>query len=145
MKFIYDGIYQWEGKSRNGKKPFCWWPGVYRMRIVDISSGDPDVLYLKSKAVICRNAGAGTSIKNCIQNFAKTISEEFNLEIGKVLWVEIDKHDINDIQVANLSPLKHALGGNTLFAAKWRPAMPNEVALLKPFLKDFDYPLRNLK
>ena len=143
MKLLYDGIYKWDGKSRNGKKPFCWWPGVYRMRIVNFASDNPDILYLKSIAVICKNAGTGTSIKNCVQNFAKTISEEFNLEIEKVLWVEIDKNDISDIQVANLSPLKHALGGKTLFAAKWRSAMPNEISLIEPFLIDFNIPISN--
>ncbi len=143
MKFIYDGIYQWDGKSIDGKKPFCWWPGKYRIRIVNLVSGNknPDIIYLKSVAVICKNAGTGTSIKNCVQNFAKTISKEFNLEIEKVLWVEIDKNDISDIQVANLSPLKHALGGNALFAAKWRPAMPSEIKMLQPFLKDFHNPI----
>ncbi len=143
MKYIYDGIYEWDGKSRNGKKPFCWWPGVYRIRIVNFTSNNPDILYLKSTAVICRNAGTGTSIKNCVQNFARTISEEFNLEIEKVLWVEIEKNDPSDIQVANLSPLKYAPGGKTLLAAKWRPAMPNEINLIEPFLKDFYVPIIN--
>ncbi len=141
MKFLYDGIYKWDGKAKNGKTPFCWWPGAYRMRIVKFSSENPDIMYLKSTAVICKNAGTGTSIKNCVTNFAKTISGEFNLEIEKVLWVEIDKNDTSDIQVANLSPLEHALGGKTLFTAKWRPAMPNEIKFLTPFLKDFHIPI----
>ena len=143
MKILYDGIYEWDGQSRNGKAPFCWWPGSYRMRIVNLASDNTDLLYLKSKAVLCKNAGTGTSIKNCIQNFAKTISEEFNLEIEKVLWVEIDQKDASDIQVANLSPVKKALNGNTLFSAKWRPARINEIEFLKPFLVDFNIPAIN--
>ncbi|GEM_PF-179128 len=143
MKILYDGIYEWDGQSRNGKKPFCWWPGSYRIRIVDITSDNPDVLYLKSEAVICKNAGTGTSIKNCVHNFAKTISAEFNLEIEKVLWVEIDRKDASDIQVANLSPVKRALDGSSLFSAKWRPARTNELEFLNPFLADFHIPIKN--
>jgi len=135
---LYDTVYEWDGKSRNGKQPICWWPGSYRIRIVDLTSKKPGLSYLKSRAVIFRNHGTGTSVKQCIQNFAKTICQEFDLKITETLWVEIGYQDPTDIQVANLTPVT-VIGGNRLFSATWRPIRPNEKAILAPYLNGLDH------
>lgn len=135
---VHDGVYEWDGKSRDGKEPICWWPGSYRIRVVDLEKDAPGMLYIRSTAVLCRNrGGSGTSIRGCIQNFAKHLSREFGLDMAKVLWVEISRMDPDDIQVANLKRLS-ALGGNSLWEANWRPARPNELAILAPYLNDFE-------
>ncbi|MFH1155722.1 MAG: hypothetical protein V1793_18090 [Pseudomonadota bacterium] len=136
---IYDGIYEWDGKNRDGEMPVCWWPGSYRIRVVNLESESHDVFYIKSKAVIFRNQGKGTSIRNCIQTFAKKISVRFDLDIPKVLWVEVDSHVSSEVNVANITYVT-ALGGKSLLAVTWRPARPNELAILEPFFQGLDQP-----
>ncbi len=133
---LHDTVYEWEGKTCDGKRPVAWWPGSYRIRIVDLTADRPDLLHLKSRAVICCNRGKGTSIRNCVQHFAKKVSKRFGLDVTRVLWVEIDKNDPREIQVANLTRVA-VISGNDLFSATWRPARPNELAFLSPFLIDF--------
>ncbi|MGD9730936.1 MAG: hypothetical protein AB7U45_02045 [Desulfamplus sp.] len=138
---LYDGIYEWDGRSTDGKQPICWWPGSYRMRIVDLSSDNPKIIYLKSYAVILKNRGRGTSLKNYIHNFARVISEEFNIEIEKTLWVEINLDVSNNIlsensevMIANIRSTLH-LSETKLFSFTWREARPNELELLAPWIE----------
>ncbi|MBF0469454.1 MAG: hypothetical protein HQK61_11320 [Desulfamplus sp.] len=133
---LYDGIYEWDGKSTDGKQPICWWPGSYWMRIIDLSSDNPKIIYLKSYAVILKNMGRGTSLKNFIHNFARIISEQFNIEIEKTLWAEIidDKQQKNEnILIANIRCMS-CVGDKKLFSSVWREAIPNELKLLKPWI-----------
>lgn len=129
----HDGIFEWDGKNRPGEKPMCWWPGSYRLRIVDLASDDPHMFYIKSKAVLLRNRGTGTSIRNCIQAFVKKISTDFKLDIPKVLWAEVEADGTDEIMVANIAKVR-ALGGDELFSVTWRKARPNEAELLEPFI-----------
>ncbi|ACN17321.1 hypothetical protein HRM2_42650 [Desulforapulum autotrophicum HRM2] len=133
---LHDTIYEWDGKSNDGEKPVAWWPGAYRIRIIDLTAGTPQVIHLKSRAVICRNRDKGTSIRNCIESFAKKVSQKYDLDITRVLWVEIGQEDPSDVQIATLKRVS-PMGGNDLFAASWRPARPNELESLSPFLVDF--------
>ncbi len=143
---LHDTIYEWDGKSSDGEKPVAWWPGAYRIRIVDLTAGSPSVIHLKSRAVICRNRDKGTSIQNCIENFAKKVSQKYDLDITRVLWVEIGQGNPNEVKVAILKRVS-PMGGNDLFSATWRPARPNELESLAPFLVDFtdDPPLESPK
>jgi hypothetical protein len=94
------------------------------------------MIHLKSRAVICRNRDKGTSIRNCIENFARKVSQKYDLEIDRVLWVEIGQKDPRDVQIATLKKVS-PMGGKDLYSASWRPARPNEFKLLDPFLVDF--------
>lgn len=132
---LYDGIYEWDGKSTDGHQPICWWPGSYRMRIVDFSSNNPKITYLKSHAVILKNI-SGTSIKNYIHNFARVISEQFNIGIEKTLWVELSHYEpnnIEDLMIANIRSMSH-VSDKKLFSTVWREALPNEISLLIPWV-----------
>ncbi|MDY0222058.1 MAG: hypothetical protein RBR67_13045 [Desulfobacterium sp.] len=133
---LHDTIYEWDGRSSDGEKPVAWWPGAYRIRIVDLTAGRPGMIHLKSRAVICRNRDKGTSIRNCIENFARKVSQKYDLEIDRVLWVEIGQKDPRDVQIATLKKVS-PMGGKDLYSASWRPARPNEFKLLDPFLVDF--------
>ncbi|MBF0243013.1 MAG: hypothetical protein HQK64_11140 [Desulfamplus sp.] len=148
---LYDGIYEWDGTSMEGKQPICWWPGSYRMRIVDLSSDNPKVIYLKSYAVILKNRGKGTSLKNYIHNFAQVISEEFDLDIEKTLWAEIiannstnntvTQHGSNcNIIIANIRSTSH-LSDKRLFSSVWRDARENELKFLQPWIADLAFGL----
>lgn len=132
----YDGIYKWDGKQRDGRTPVCWWPGRYRIRIIKLSTDGPDIHYLKTHAVLCRNMGKGTSIKNYIQNFARLVSEEYHLDLEKTMWVEFLEYPEGDIVVANMDRVAD-LAGKNLYSSSWRSILPNEMDMLSPYMKNW--------
>lgn len=133
---IYDGIYKWDGKQRGGETPVCWWPGEYRIRIIKLNSGTSKIHFLKEHAVLCLNMGKGTSIQNYVQNFARIISEKYQLQIEKTLWVEFLKIPREEIVVANMNRVA-GISGKGLFKPSWRPILPNEKEILSPYFDGF--------
>ena len=132
---LHDFIYEWDGKSTAGEKPISWWPGSYRVKIVKLATDKKNISYLVHTAVILKNAMTNptmnTSLRNYIHNFAKKISKEYDLEIDKTLWIELD----DKIRVANLNP-DQKLSTEILYAISWRPIRPNELAMIKPYITD---------
>ena len=133
---LYDGIYEWDGKQKGGRRPVCWWPGKYRIRIIRLNVDTPGVHYLKTHAVLCHNMGKGTSIKNYIQNFARRISEEYGIDMEKTLWVEFLDYPGDDIVVAQMDRMANMVG-KRLYSCSWRPIRTNESQMLVPYMKDW--------
>ena len=131
---LHDITYEWDGKSRSGEKPISWWPGSYRVRIVKLGDDTKKLSYLFPIAVIFKpkktRAAMNTSLENYIDNFAKKISKTYNLDIDKTLWVELD----GEIRVAQLHP-DRKLSDETLYTISWRPARPNELSMIAPYIK----------
>jgi len=140
---LYDGIYKWDGKQRGGQAPVCWWPGEYRIRIIRLNTESPKIHFLKEHAVLCKNMGKGTSIHNYAQNFARLISEKYNLNMEKTLWIELLDYPPGDIQVATINRVG-SLSSTPLYTAYWRPILPNEQKLLDPYMEGFESELPNL-
>lgn len=134
---VYDGVYKWDGKQRNGQTPVCWWPGEYRIRIIKLNSGTAKIHFLKEHAVLCRNMGKGTSIQNYVQNFARLVSAKHNLQMEKTLWVEFLNVPREEIVVANMNRVA-GMSGTGLFKPSWRPILPNEKEILSPYLDGFE-------
>lgn len=132
---LHDFIYKWDGKSRDGEKPVSWWPGSYHVKIIQLAADDSDICYLFPVAVILKNAKLeepmNTSLRNYIHNFAQKISDEYDLEIQKTLWIEVD----DTIRVASLNP-DRKLVPELLYSIVWRPIRPNEQAMIEPYLFD---------
>jgi len=132
---LHDIKYEWDGKSRSGKKPISWWPGSYRVRIIKLGDDTKAVRYLFPIAVIFKpqktTKTMNTSLQNYIDNFAKKISKTYNLDIDKTLWVELG----DEIRVAQLNPDRQ-LSDETLYTISWRPARSNELSMIDPYIKD---------
>lgn len=132
---LHDFIYEWDGKSTDGEKPVSWWPGSYHVKIVKLATDNKDISYLIPFAVILKNARINptmnTSLKNYIHTFAQKISKEYNIDMEKTLWVELD----DTIRVTRLHP-DPKLASATLYSIPWRPIRPNEQALIEPYLAD---------
>ncbi len=132
---LHDFTYEWDGKSKAGKTPISWWPGAYRVRIIQLGNEDDGVQYLFPIAVLLKSvktdAAMNTSLKNYIHNFAEKISEAYDLHIEKTLWVELrDK-----VRIAHLNP-DRKLTQRTLFSFSWRDARPNELDMIAPYIQD---------
>jgi hypothetical protein len=133
---LHDITYEWDGKSRAGEKPICWWPGSYRVRIVKLGDDTKGISYLFPIAVIFKSKETtefmNTSLQNYIDNFAKKISKAYDLNIAKTLWVELG----DKIRVAQLHP-DRKLSDEILYTISWRYARPNELLMIAPYIKDF--------
>lgn len=132
---LHDFIYEWDGKTKTGEKPVSWWPGSYHVKIIKLSTDDSNVSYLVPYAVLLKNARINTtmntSIKNYIHNFAQKISKEYNIDMKKTLWIEVD----DAIQAIRISP-DPKLTTATLYDISWRPIRPNELEMIEPYLSD---------
>jgi len=132
---LHDFIYEWDGKSEKGEKPVSWWPGSYRVKIVQFASDNKNISYLVPYAVILKNArintSMNTSIRNYIHNFARKISKKYNLDLEKTLWVELD----DQIKVVRLQPDPKVIPA-TIYSISWRSIHPNELEMIEPYLTD---------
>ncbi len=77
------------------------------------------------------NPTMNTSLKNYIHNFARKISKEYDLNIDKTLWIELD----DKIRVASLNP-DQKLAPEILYSISWRPIRPKELKMIKPYITD---------
>ena len=133
---LHDFIYEWDGKSKDGEKPISWWPGSYHVKIIQLSSDSGNVSFLVPTIVLLKNTkndpeAINTSLKNYIHTFARKISDQYDLNMEKTLWMEID----DSIQVVRF-PDNVKLGDITLFSVPWRAIRPNELETIKPYLDD---------
>jgi len=132
---LHDFIYKWDGKRTSKEKPIAWWPGSYRVRIVKLEMEDTGLSYLIPFAVILKNtstpATMDISLRNYIHNFAQKLSKEYNLNIAKTLWIELE----DTIRVAMLKP-DRKLAHETLYSISWRPIRPNELKMIEPYIMD---------
>ncbi len=132
---LHDFIYEWDGKSKDGEKPVSWWPGAYHVKIVQLSLENSDISFLVPTAVILKNARTNpemnTSLKNYIHTFAEKISKEYELDMEKTLWIELD--DI--IRVTRLNPDPKVVSA-IMFDVTWREIRPNELQMIQDYISD---------
>ena len=132
---LHDFTYKWDGKSHDGTQPITWWPGAYRVKIIELGSASRGVQYLIPRAVIMKgiktDGTLNTALQNCIHTFAEKLSNEYDLDIHKTLWVEVG----DTIRVAHLNPARK-LTDKTLFSFSWRQIRPNELKMIEPYIKD---------
>ena len=96
---IFDGEYSWDGKKTDSRDPITWFPGAYDLKIVKRSNQSFNVEELKPYICVYSSTGKGASISANPEKFAKTICEDFGLEIERVLWVEDHKNAVNRFEV----------------------------------------------
>lgn len=133
---LHDFTYEWDGKSKDGEKPIAWWPGAYRVKIVQIGDDTGEIQHLFPIIVILKSIKTGdklsVSLRNYIHNFAEKLSEIYDLDINKVLWVELGE----DTKVAHLNP-DRKLPNQILYTVSWRDAHPHELEMIAPYTEDF--------
>jgi hypothetical protein len=125
---IFDGKFEWDGKKRTGNFPVSWWPGSYRIKIVDLRDRANGAFLLRPYLCILSDTGNGFSIKKTFEKFAVSVCERFGLDVEKVLWIE--HYPANpDQEAAILSPVMK-IGGKPIYKTTWRPIRPNEMELV---------------
>ena len=131
---IFDGTFEWDGKKRSDRFPISWWPGSYRIKIVDLRDRMPGAILMRPYLCILSDTGDGFSIKNTFERFAMSVCDRFGLDVEKVLWVE--EHSINDNRGAALVEPVMKIGGKPIYKTLWRPIRPNEMKLVESCLTE---------
>lgn len=86
---IFNGRYRWDGTKRDNQDPIAWSPGAYDIKIFKLgSSSSGKIEHLKSHLCVYARTGEGHSISANPEKFAKTICNDFSLELERVLWIE---------------------------------------------------------
>ena len=125
---IYDGKFEWDGKKRSGNFPISWWPGSYRIKIIDLREKTPGAVLLRPYLCILSDTGNGFSIKNTFEKFALSVCDQFGLDVEKVLWVE--EHPVDTDKGAAMVTAVMKIGGKSIYKTTWHPVRPNETELI---------------
>ena len=127
---IFDGKYDWDGKKRGDKFPVIWWPGSYRIKIIDLQALSPGVIHIKPYLCLFSGIDSEYNIKTRFERFAVQVADEFNLDPEKILWVEsLSKEKVLEMDVAMLETVTK-LRNETIYKTIWRQIHPNEIKLI---------------
>ena len=132
---LFDGKYGWSGKKLSKRNPISWWAGAYWLKIIDLGSANPDVVMLKPIVVIVSDTGEGASATNCAPDLVKSVCQDFNLDIKKVLWMEYHSETTPYLNVAKFIPMAE-IREETLYTVAWRSIRPNELDMIKPYFPE---------
>lgn len=134
---IFDGTYRLRpaagGNPKHVGRGLCNW----RVRIINLAEKHPAVRHLKPTIVIACPTGRATGLTSCAEGVGKKISRDFNLDIAQVLWVEHMPSKSDTWHTAVFKP-RNSFGRENYYTIRWRPATPNEIDLIEPFVLDLD-------
>jgi hypothetical protein len=129
---LFDGTYRWpaSGEASKTRKD---WAFSCSLRIIDLSADNPDINYLKPLVVIATETSRGPYRTTCAESMGKRIFRDFKMDVDKTLWIESRLDDPDQMIVGIFKPKSHA-GYETYYSIAWRPILPNEFELIKPFI-----------
>jgi len=87
---LFNGIYSWDGKKRDGRDPIAWFPGSYHLYIGSIAEDDGNVTSFRQHLCLYSETGQGHSISAHPEKFAKHVCEDFSIDLERTLWVEVN-------------------------------------------------------
>jgi hypothetical protein len=87
---LFNGIYSWDGKKRDGRDPIAWFPGSYHLYICSIGEDDGNVTSFRQYLCLYSETGRGHSISAHPEKFAKHVCEDFSIDLERTLWVEVN-------------------------------------------------------
>ena len=129
---VFDGTYRLQPDAGFGTKPRTQWVCAWRVRIIELSAGEPTVRHLKPTIVVANQTGLATSLSSCAEAVGKKISRDFKLDIKKVLWIEHIPFSPGQWHTAVFTP-RSGLGPDINYSIQWRPLRPNEQDVIKRF------------
>ena len=134
---IYDGIYRMGAPERlhagsDLRVDLAWW-----VRVIDFARSRPGIRYLKPFGVFATPAASRDYLLTCAQGIGRTILDDFNVSVEKVLWVEHFRKDPGHLHVAVFTPASP--GGGHAYDTAWRPIRPNELRIIRPFIPEAEF------
>ncbi len=133
---LFDGEYKWDGKKEDDHKPVSWWPGSYRLKIVDVSKARPDIHTLKPYIVFSGQTMDGFTVAGRYQDLVKSVCKKFDLELEKLLWISYKTKGDGKLKVAVFKNINRISPDVLLFYVEWRPLLENEYKEIEAYLPD---------
>jgi hypothetical protein len=135
MMAIFNGRYSWDGKKNDQREPIAWFPGAYDLKIVDLTEGKKGITFLRPVLCIYTNTGAGYSISENPEKFARRICSDFSLQMDKVLWIEQLQNGADCFDIITFKKCG-TLGSNPLYSTRKRKPIASEIKLIKKGLAE---------
>lgn len=140
---FYDGIYRLRNKrspkvSLNNKDAFAW-----RIRLIDFTLSQTEIIHLKPIAVIAKQIGRGVFKSSCAESLGRQICRDFSLQVDHIMWVEIFQDRADQFYVAKFIPKPEPN-----YHISFRPIHQNELKAISRFISnglEFSATIQNLK
>jgi hypothetical protein len=136
---VFDGTYRLRPDADGSPEPIGRWLCAWRVRIINLTETQPTVRHLKPTIVIANPIGSASGLTSCAEGVGKKISRDFDLDVDQVLWIEQTPSKSVKWHTAVFRP-RNSFGREVYYNIQWRPATPNEIDLIEPFVSKSDNP-----
>ena len=126
---IFDGKYTWDGTKRSHENPISWWPGSYKVKLVNLTDKYSGAIMFKPYICMFSNLGDHLSVSGSTQNFVKKICRDFGLDLKRVLWVEHYPGSPGRMEVLSFKKITRVLD-DVFYAVTRRSVRQNELLLI---------------
>jgi len=128
---FYDGIYRLRHKRSSrasliNQDAFAW-----RIRLIDFTLSQTEIVHLKPIAVIAKQIGRGVFKSSCAESLGRQICRDFSLQVDHILWVEIFQDKSDQFYVATFTPKR-----GPDYHISFRPIHQNELKAISRFVSD---------
>jgi hypothetical protein len=138
---IHDSIYSWEGWG--GKLRLA--SGKCKLRIYDRSKGESNsIAFLKPYIVIVSDLpGSKMSVRSCAGHIATKVTQEFNIDPDRMVWIEFYPRITYGAQEERTIPEQFVAVDFMWYKEKainprWRQLKPPILDIIKSLLEDAD-------
>jgi len=132
---FFDGTYRLPAGTDDTANPRQKSAYAWRVRIINLSLGQPGIRHLRPFIVFTSPEGSGIFKTNCAESLGKRIFRDFNLKMSETLWLELFPDTAEKIYAAVFTPT-FSYGPETFYTIGWRPLRPNELATIRPFIPE---------
>ncbi len=133
---FFDGIYRLRyGERKRRAASSADGGGAWRVRIINLSLGCPQVAHLRPFIVFASPTGEGIFKASCAESLGRSICRDFDLNPQETLWVECLPGSSGRLHVAVFIPRPSA-GPDVIYRVTWRTIRPNEGKTLQKFLPE---------
>lgn len=128
---LFEGRYSWDGKKRGSEMPVSWWPGSYKIKIIDLKAKSPGVILLKPYLCLFSSEGTEFCVKDKFHNLAVKICKKYNLDPEKVMWIENDSR--KNLEATDVAVIESTtkIGNEKIYKTIWRQIRPNEESFIR--------------
>ena len=134
----FDGTYRLQREKDASAGTFSKNPCSWRIRIINLSMGQPDIKHLRPIVVVASRTGDIIYPTTCAESMGRKICRDFDLDIRTILWVEHYPGDPEPVFVACFTP-KTYFDYDILYTITWRAIRPNELKAIKPFISELEF------
>jgi hypothetical protein len=134
---LFDGTYRLQRRgsrnhARRGNAACAW-----RLRVIDFAGDNPGAAYLRPCAVIATLDHDSPFRVTCAESMGRRVLADFDLAPDKLIWIEHFPEEDHRMVVGIFTPQPYS-GTDRIHTIDWRPIRDNELAAIRPYLKELE-------